>query len=89
MVQQVLAQVQPRRVQQRQVQAQRVQQALVLVQVEEQPQSHRHNLQQRLLVSSWNHASSIHWCRFSRPTHWCHCASCQWFGRRRRSRVLR
>jgi hypothetical protein len=53
------------------------------------PQWHRHNRQQRLLASSWHRASSIRWCRFSRPVRQRYCASCQRFERRRRLRVLR
>ena len=55
---------------------------------EEQQWRHR-NLRRRWRGSSWRCASTVHWCRFSKPAHQCHCASYQWFVRQRRLRELR
>jgi hypothetical protein len=53
------------------------------------PRWHRRNQRLLLRVSSWHHASTVRWCRFSRPSRLCRCASCRWFEHQQRMRALR
>jgi hypothetical protein len=52
------------------------------------PRWHRRNRQRLWQVSSWHHASTVRWCRFSRPSRLCRCASCRWFEHQQRMRAL-
>jgi hypothetical protein len=64
-----------------------------LVQVLEQqlawPRWHHRNRQRLWQVSNWHHASTVRWCRFSRPSRLFRCASCQWFVHQQRMRAPR
>jgi hypothetical protein len=53
------------------------------------PRWHRRNRQRLWQESSWHHASTVHWYRFSRPSRLCRCASCRWFVHQQQMRALR
>jgi hypothetical protein len=49
----------------------------------------RRNRQRLSQVSSWHHASTVRWYRFSRPSRLCRCASCRWFVHQQRMQAPR
>jgi hypothetical protein len=53
------------------------------------PRWHRRNRQRLSQVSSWHHASTVRWYRFSRPSRLCRCASCRWFVHQQRMQAPR
>jgi hypothetical protein len=53
------------------------------------PRWHHRSRQRLWQESSWHHASTIHWYRFSRPSRLCRCASCRWFVHQQRMRAPR
>jgi len=74
---------------QQQAQLQERHQELGQRQVPEQEPRWRHrNLEQRWLASSWHCASSIRWCRSSKPVGQKRLSSCQQFVRQRRLQAL-